>query len=127
MHEFYRILFRLRKTNSALSCSDEFGQCHHVWNSVDHHVFSYIRSNEQDAVIVMLNFSGWDLPQVEIDMSGQNGEYRELFTGEIADLGEQLFSFPIPAWGFKVWVKEGGTIKFRLQQYSWVSFIHLFQ
>lgn len=106
LHDFYRNLFRLRKTNSALSCSDEFGQCHHVWNSVDHHVFSYIRSNEQDAVIVMLNFSGWDLPQVEIDMSGQNGEYRELFTGEIADLGEQPFSFPIPAWGFKVWIKK---------------------
>jgi alpha-amylase len=106
LHDFYRSLLLLRKTNAALSCSDGDTQCLHVWNSVDHHVFSYVRSHEEDAVVVLINFSGWDLPEVEVDTLGQTGEYRELFTGETAEFNHQRFLLAIPAWGYKVWVKK---------------------
>lgn len=106
LHDFYKSLLQLRKSYTVPNLSNENINCRHLWNSVDHHVFSYIRLHEQDSVIVVLNFSGWDLPEVEIDLIGQTGEYMELFTGEIAVLSSQRFLLAIPAWGYKVWVKK---------------------
>jgi alpha-amylase len=106
LHEFYKKILKLRKRNSALCCLSDQGNCHHIWNSVDHHVFSFVRSSNEDKLFVLINFSIWDLPEIEIDTMDLEGEYIELFSEDnvLMDGDRKLFS--LPAWGYKIYIKK---------------------
>jgi glycosidase len=106
LHDFYRRLLGLRKNNVALNCFSGQGQCHHIGNSVDHHVFSYVRYQHDDKLIVLINFSVWDLPEVEINTLNLEGEYIELFSDDVEFIDGHSKTFSLAAWGYKILIKK---------------------
>jgi len=106
LHDFYKRLLGLRKNNAALHCFTDQGQCHHIGNSVDHHVFSFTRAQREEKLIILINFSVWDLPEVEIDTRDLEGEYMELFSEELELIDGHSKTFSLPAWGYKILIKR---------------------
>ena len=106
LQDFYRKLLGLRKSNAALQCFSDQSKCYHIANSVDHHVFSYVRTQDEEQVIILINFSVWDLPEVEINTWDLEGEYTELFSEENETINGHTQNFSLPAWGYKVLIKK---------------------
>ena len=101
LHDFYRSLFNLRRKYESIICSVH---CQFIQNSVDHHVLSFIRTNEESTMLVIINFSSYPLSNVYIDHSMIKGGMVEWFSSEVRQFDEQQY-VDIPAWGFKIWVK----------------------
>ena len=106
LHGFYQKIYALRGTNNALQNTEDFQQCLQIWNSVDHHVFSFRRKADEDCLIVLINFSGWDLPEVTFTSIDTQGTYTELFSNEPIHIEHESYSISIPAWGSKILVKK---------------------
>jgi len=106
LHGFYKKLFDVRASNSALQNTKHSEQCLQIWNSVDHHVFSFRRTADRDGLIILINFSGWDLPEVNFNTTDLRGGYIDLFTNEPFVVEHQTHSVSIPAWGYKILVKN---------------------
>jgi hypothetical protein len=57
-------------------------------------------------LIVLINFSGWDLPEVTFNSIGIQGTYAELFSNESMHIDHESYAISIPAWGYKILVKK---------------------
>jgi glycosidase len=77
LHDFYKIIFALRKKNKALqeSASVITIPSHHE------HVLIYLCRRQRDKVLVLLNFSK-DSAVCHFDHPAQPGPYTELFSGK---------------------------------------------
>ena len=106
LHGFFKKLFDLRSSINALENCENPQQCMQIWNSVDHHVFSFWRKGDADVLIVLINFSGWDLPEVNFDNMDSRGLYVDLFSNESFEIEHDTYSISIPAWGYRILVKK---------------------
>jgi alpha-amylase len=106
LHEFYKKLFDLRGLNNGLQNTEDFQQCIQIWNSVDHHVFSFRRKGDGEILLVLINFSGWDLPEVNFSSVDAQGTYVDLFSNESISLEQESHTISIPAWGYRILVKN---------------------
>jgi len=74
-----------------------------VWNTQPENVLSFVRSNENDKVFAVFNFSAQ--PQtVSFSNAPFEGHYREYFSGDKVEMTASS-SLTLPAWGYRVFVK----------------------
>jgi glycosidase len=105
LHNFYKVLLSLRNNNHLFNNHIRNKNIHTISNSVDHHVFSFVRSNGASAIFVFINFSEYKLNDVVIDISESKGVYNELFSGQEYEFSENSNRFSLEAWGCQIWCK----------------------
>jgi glycosidase len=103
LHDFYKTLLWLRKSNPALSSGDPQRNALILSNTSAEQVFSFIRRYERNEVLVILNLS----PEIRsVIITGQTlaGSYRDVFNTEGPDFisGQPL---QLKAWDYRVFVK----------------------
>jgi alpha-amylase len=103
LFNFYKTLFRLRKTNAALKSGDSKRRAMILSNTSPEQIFSFIRRYERDEVLVILNLSA-DTRSVIITGQTLAGSYKDVFNAAAPDFisGQPL---QLKAWGYRVYVK----------------------
>lgn len=102
-NEFYKKLFKLKKSNSTLLNWGHNATMNLVPNSKPDKVFSFARMNDKDKIFVVLNFS--NLPQtVTFKETLYHGDYTEYFTGKKAKMDANTKMVLTP-WSYHVFVK----------------------
>ena len=104
LHEFYKTLFRLRKTHPAFKCMMNAQTFVQIRNSVDHHVLSFKRLSANHCCCVMINFSPYDLSLVEFEGDLPHGEYAEVFSNERRHIDTKYQYVDLKGWDFKIWI-----------------------
>jgi alpha-amylase len=104
LHSFYKKLFQLRKNNPAFVCSADPESLQWVQNGVDHHVLSFVRKQGDQSVLVLINFSGYPLHNVEVQVNGLVGVFVELFSNSAVLFNESNHFFHLQPWGFQIWI-----------------------
>ena len=96
---FYSRLFRLHQTNSALYA----GSMEIIPTEANKTVFAFVRENEKQKIVTVLNFSA-DTQQIVLKTSGVADTYREHFTSRKTELHRREH-MTLEPWDFKVFVK----------------------
>ncbi|MEO6452519.1 MAG: alpha-amylase family glycosyl hydrolase [Ginsengibacter sp.] len=98
LHDFYKTLLSLRKTNSALCAGDINIITQKLSTNRDDKVFAFLRSSQDDGVLTILNFSD---ELIEVDLKNITGVFKNVFTGQhfYARLNSILEAEP---WGYYV-------------------------
>jgi len=98
LHDFYKTLLHLRKQNSALRAADANVITNKLTTNRDDKIFAFLRSNKDEAVLVILNFSNELIP---VDLKNITGVYIDIFNGEY--LYPHINSIiPVEPWGYNV-------------------------
>ena len=103
LHGFYKALLNLRKVSPALRAGDTAVQTHRL--GAGESIFAFLRKHPAGEVLVILNFSA-EGQSVRLDDPFVQGSFREIFSGETADLTTYK-TVTVPAWGYKVFEKKG--------------------
>jgi glycosidase len=96
LHEFYKKLLGLRKTNPALRAADPATTAHRYYP--DPRCFAFVRKSGESEVLVLLNFSA-DTLSIPVD---REGRYQDIFTGQWIEKGPVV----LPPWGYGVYEKK---------------------
>ncbi len=104
LHDFYKTLLNLHSSNAALRGGDAGVITQIVSSNADHHVFAFLRKNNNDEVLVLINFS-----QYGIDCTLFNdklgGHFINVFTSETLNVNE-VKHFELIPWGYLVFEKK---------------------
>jgi glycosidase len=100
---FYTALLQLRNTNKAFGDQAQFKK---VSVNNPKAIMAYQRVFENDKVVVVLNLSNKE-QVVKLELNGQSGNYKELFTGKQFS---NIQNSSLPAWGYQVFVKMNDAI-----------------
>jgi len=98
LHDFYKSLLNLRRTNPALSAADPQTLPKRVNTSADDKVFAYLRKIEDHEVLVLLNLSAAPANDFQLRGVQLKGKFREIFTNKEFNFPEQA-SFSLEPWG----------------------------
>jgi alpha-amylase len=82
LHDFYKALLHLRKTNPALRASDDTVSTYTIRTSAEGQVFSYLRKKGDREVLVVLNLSPAIIMHFQFMDDRLAGEYRNVFNGQ---------------------------------------------
>lgn len=77
LHDFYRTLLQLRKGNKAIRQGETFI----LPSQNDNQLMAYLRRNENDVVLVLLNLSGNDRIKIAVIHEWLTGTFRNIFSG----------------------------------------------
>ena len=99
----YRRLFALKKANTALWNGQWGASMVRAWNSTPDKVLSFVRENEQDKVLAMMNFSAEE-QRFTFSDGPFAGEYRDWLSGESLAVDAET-RFTLPPWGYRVLVQ----------------------
>lgn len=80
LHDFYKTLLSLRKTNTALRSKDSPVKSSFAETGTDAAVLAFFRESGDDQVLVVCSFS--DSP-VELRITAAEVEYRDVFSGDL--------------------------------------------
>jgi glycosidase len=103
LHDFYKTMLLLRKSNPALSSGDPQRKALILSNTSPEQIFSFIRRYQQNEVLVILNLSS-DIRSVIITGQTLAGSYRDVFNADAPDFisGQPL---QLKAWDYRVYAK----------------------
>jgi alpha-amylase len=103
LHDFYKTMLLLRKSNPALSSGDPQRNALILSNTSPEQIFSFIRRYQQNEVLVILNLSS-DIRSVIITGQTLAGSYRDVFNADAPDFisGQPL---QLKAWDYRVYAK----------------------
>jgi len=101
--ELYQKLFALKKENTTLWNGQWGAPMVRVWNTQPATVLSFVRSNDQNKVFAVFNFSA-QAQTVSFNHAPFEGHYRDYFSDEKVDM-RSTTELALPAWGYKVYVK----------------------
>lgn len=101
MHDFYKTLLILHSSNKCLRAGDPDVLTKIVSHPDDHEVFSYLRKNENDQVLVILNCCSYEK---DFQVKGVHGLFRNVFGGDDVNFDFQDHVF-LNAWGYLVFEK----------------------
>lgn len=104
LQDFYTTLNALRKNNIALRAGDEKVATYRLHTTANENIFGYLRKNEKDEVLVLLNFSK-DAVNVEVKDTIITGKYANVFDKSESDFTNNKF-FDMPPWGYLVFEKR---------------------
>jgi alpha-amylase len=106
LHDFYKALLSLRKSNPALRAADPAVTTHRLHTrDLDARCFAFLRRKDEDEVLVALNLSANPLSLPAGDLL-LHGSFRNLFTGEVLD--PATAPLLMDAWGYSVLEKKKG-------------------
>ena len=100
LHNFYKTLLHAQTTNPALRFDSAL---HRIHSSGDEKVLGYLRKNQDDEVLVLLNFSP-DPIRLELFDHRAEGSFKNIFTGKEVNLDHQR-NFILEGWDFLVYIK----------------------
>jgi len=103
LHDFYKTLLNLRKQNVALRAGDKNVVTHRVQTNANDKVFSFLRRNGNDEVLVILNLSSEQI-DLEIQDPDVKGIFRNVFDNSSSDFNESGI-ISISQWNFFVFAK----------------------
>jgi alpha-amylase len=108
LHDFFKTLLNLRKTNPALAAGASEGNTFRLQTSANNSVFAFLRKREASEVCVFLNLSADNL-SVEIIDPILKGNFINSFTKEEVDFtgGKSVW---LESWGFKLFEKQAGGL-----------------
>jgi glycosidase len=103
LHDFYKTMLLLRKSNPALTSGDPQRKALILSNTSSGQIFSFIRRFERDEVLVILNLSS-EIRSVIITGQTLAGSYSDVFEPDAPDFisGQPL---RLNAWEYKVFIK----------------------
>jgi len=103
LHDFYKTLLHLRKSNGALTSRGLETRAMKLSNTSDATVLSFLRRYQQEEVLVLLNLSPESQPVI---ITGQTlaGSYKDAFNSSKPDFisGQPLL---LKAWDYRVYIK----------------------
>ena len=104
LHDFYKTLLTLRKTNPALRSADEAVSTFHIITEGGKNIMAFLRKNEMHEVLVFLNLSN-DVSGFTIKDQLVNAVYKNVFTA--TELPLQPGSFlKMQPWDYLVFERE---------------------
>jgi len=103
MHDFYRRIFFLRKSNAALLAGDEDVRTFRIDTSDNSRIFSFLKKKGDDEVLVILNLSN-TATIGKLKGSLLQGDFIDLFTESAETPGPDTV-LDLPPWGYKILYK----------------------
>jgi alpha-amylase len=103
LHDFYKTLLNLRKQNAALRAGDNNVVTHKLQTNANDKVFSFLRKNGNNEVLIILNFSS-DQIALEIQDANVQGSFKNVFDNSSVDFTASK-SINILEWGSFVFAK----------------------
>lgn len=100
LHDFYKKLLMLRKTNNALKAG-EAALTHRLLTN-HHSVYAFLRKNGANEILVMLNLSPKNLDFIEVNDEIISGYFRNVFSGIESDFTSEK-KFSLGAWQYLVY------------------------
>src|SRR5918993_578360 len=100
LHDFYKTLLTLRKTNPALRTGDSAVASYVLKTDADKQVLAYLRKNGDREVLVLLNLSSGQA-NVTLNPDHLLGTFREVFAGTKYDLNASK-TFNLKPWAYLV-------------------------
>ncbi len=104
LHDFYKALLHLRKTNAALRAADDNVATYKIQTNNNDKVFAFMRKNDGDEVLVILNLSN-EIIRCEIFDDKVNEKFINIFDKEIINISEER-NIELAAWNYRVYEKE---------------------
>ncbi len=101
LHDFYKTLLTIHATNEALRAGDTETLTRIISHPDDHEIFAFIRSKEEQAVLVILNFSA---KEHSFQIREIKGTFRNVFGGPDIHL-ETADHVDLHPWGYLVFEK----------------------
>jgi glycosidase len=101
LHDFYKTLLTLRKTNNALKAGDAESAPVRLLTNASHFVFAFFRQKDNNRLLVLLNLSNENKPLVHLSDPTAYGEYQNLFSGSQLVVNEHTY-FNLSAWEYLV-------------------------
>lgn len=98
LHDFYKALLHLRKTNPALAAN---ASTYRIKTSADGQVLCYLRKQGDREVLVVLNLSSLPVANFEFMDDRIAGDYRNIFNNLIIDL-DRMKPLALQAWDYQV-------------------------
>lgn len=103
LHQFYKTLLNLHTHNPALRGGDAAVSTFVLHTNVGDKVLAYLRKNQQDEVLVLLNLSAENVVCTVYDEI-VNGEFANVFSKTVINTNEQK-QFDMTPWGYLVFEK----------------------
>jgi hypothetical protein len=103
LHGFYQTLLNLHRTNPALSGDHRIAPVFRLHTSAGDKVLAYLRENEENEVLVLLNLSRFNV-DVVINDERIKDDFIDVFTKEKNDFLSNR-NFKMNAWSYYVLVK----------------------
>jgi alpha-amylase len=104
LHDFYKTLFKLHATHSALRGGDSTVQSHRLRTSDNSKIFAYLRKKGDREVLVVLNLSSQNQLRFDITDEKLTGNFKNVFSGAANDFTTAK-SFEMQAWEYLVYEK----------------------
>jgi len=104
LHDFYKNLLNLHSNNPALRSGDENAKTFRLKTTDDANVFSFLRKNGENEVLVILNFSKNEIIRFKILDEKINGKFENVFQEKVIDINSET-DLEMKAWGFLVFEK----------------------
>ncbi|MCG7855741.1 alpha-amylase family glycosyl hydrolase [Flavihumibacter sediminis] len=104
LHEFYKVLLNLRKTNPALRAGDKEAITRRIYTGSNEGLFSFIRKNGNREVLVILNLSASDASAISFNSEDVSGEFANAFSGDLHDFTTEP-TINLKGWQYLVFVK----------------------
>lgn len=103
LHNFYKTLLTLRKTNPALRTGDKASATLRIKTNAGNNVMAYMRKNGNNEVLVLLNLSKQSV-QCSINDNSITGNFKDVFNKIMHDFTD-LKSIDLQPWEYKVYEK----------------------
>jgi glycosidase len=104
LHDFYKTLLNLRKTNASLRAADAAVTTFHIITEGSKNIMAYLRKNDDAEVLVFINLSkencGFTIKDVLI-----NSNYTNVFTKAESNLTVDTY-LKLEPWGYLVFEKK---------------------
>jgi len=101
--DLYKKLFALKKANSALWNGHWGARMIHVPNNVPNQALSFVRQNDRDKVLAVINFSNKGQTVTFTD-GPYRGRYTDYFSQAVVEFDEPN-PLELPPWSYRVFVK----------------------
>ncbi|MEP6926016.1 MAG: alpha-glucosidase C-terminal domain-containing protein, partial [Ginsengibacter sp.] len=101
LHNFYKTLLILKCSNKSLRAGDPAVLTKIISHPDDHQVFSFLRKNKEDEVLVILNFSSGE---INFQVKDVHGIFRNVFGGNDVNF-DQEDHVQLNSWSYFVFEK----------------------
>ncbi len=101
LEDFYKTLLNLHSKNPALRAGDMQATTTRIKTSIDNRVLTYLRKNDKDEVLVILNFSN---AAVDFSTNNLSGNFKEVFSGKKMDFCENK-NLELEGWQYLIFEK----------------------